>query len=78
MENVKNLFVNFEDGENCLVYTEDLSEDEVKRWAEKATGEKVSEVYHVPQEELQYYCIDGRVWALKPEKVAQIRSYIAS
>ena len=27
---VKNLFVNFENGENCLVYTYDLSEDNTR------------------------------------------------
>ena len=48
---VKNLFVNFENGENCLVYTYDLTEDEVKQFAEIVTGEKVIEVYHVPQDD---------------------------
>ena len=74
---IKNLFVNFENGENCLVYTYELSEDEVKQFAEKVTGEKVIEVYHVPQNDLQYYCIDGRTWADTPEKVAKVRRYIA-
>ena len=75
---VKNLFVNFENGENCLVYTYDLSEDEVKQWCEKATNNKVIEVYHVPQNDLQYYCIDGRVWADTPEQVAKVRKYLAN
>ena len=75
---VKNLFVNFENGENCLVYTNDLTEEEVKKYAEKTTGEKVIEVYHVPQNELQYYCIDGRCWFDTPEKVAAVRRVIAA
>lgn len=75
---VKNLFVNFEDGESCLVYTYDLSEDEVKKFAEKVTGENVIEVYHVPQNDLQYYCIGSRVWADTPEKVAKVREMIAA
>ena len=75
---VKNLFVNFENGENCLVYTYDLSEDEVKRFAEKVTGNGVIEVYHVPQNELQYYCIDGRCHFDTPEKVAAVRRVIAA
>lgn len=74
---VKNLFVNFENGDNCLVYTYELTEDEVKQFAEKVTGEKVIEVYHVPQHDLQYYCIDGRCWFDTPEKVAQVRAKIA-
>lgn len=75
---VKNLFVNFENGENCLVYTYELTEEEVKQFAEKVTGNKVIEVYHVPQNDLQYYCIDGRCWFDTPEKVAQVRAKIAA
>ena len=75
---VKNLFVNFENGDSCLVYTYELTEDEVKQFAEKVTGEKVIEVYHVPQEDLQYYCIGGRVWADTPEKVEIVRKKIAA
>lgn len=77
MEEIRNLFVSFEDGSNVLVYTSELTEDEVQKWAEKSTG-KVIEVYHVPQEELQYYCIDDRVWADTPEKVKRVRDYIAA
>jgi hypothetical protein len=55
-----------------------LSEDEVKQWCEKATDNKVIEVYHVPQNDLQYYCIDGRVWADTPEQVAKVRKYLAN
>ena len=75
---IRNLFVNFESGDSCLVYTYELSSNEVKRFVEKITGEKVIEVYHVPQEELQYYCIGGRVWIDTPEKVAKVRQQIAA
>ena len=75
---VKNLFVNFENGENCLVYTYELTEDDVTRFAEKVTGNKVIEVYHVPQHDLQYYCIGERIWADTPEKVAKVRSMLAA
>lgn len=75
---MKNLFVNFDNGDNILVYTSELSEEEVWAWAEKVTGVKVTEVYHIPQEDLQYYCIGGRVWADTPEKADVIRRQIAT
>ena len=75
---IKNLFVNFENGDSCLVYTYDLTEDEVKQFVEKVTGNEVIEVYHVPQDDLQYYCIGGRVWADTPELVAKVRAKIAA
>lgn len=75
---MKNLFVNFDNGDSILVYTSELSEEEVWTWAEKVTGVKVIEVYHVPQEDLQYYCIGGRVWADTPEKADVIRRQIAT
>ncbi len=72
----KNYFVNFEDGSSMLVYTEELSEQEVQQWAEITHG-KVIEVYHIPQEELQYYCIDERVWAYEPDTIAAMREVIS-
>ena len=73
---VKNLFVNFEDGSNAIVYTRDLSTDEVKKWAELVQG-PVVEVYHIPQNDLQYYCIDERIWADNEKAAARIRAVIA-
>lgn len=75
---VKNLFVNLENGDNLLVYTYDLTEDEVKRFVEKVTDETVIEVYHVPQEDLQYYCINGRCWFDTPDVVAKVREKLAA
>ena len=65
---VKNLFVNFENGENCLVYTYDLTEDEVKQFAEKVTGETVLEVYHVPQNDLQYIALMAAAGLILPKR----------
>jgi len=75
---VKNYFVNIANGENILVYTYELSAQEVKQWVEKSTGEDVTDIYHVPQDQLQYYCIDGRVWADTSEQVAKVRKYLAA
>ena len=76
---VKNLFVNLENGDNFLVYTYELTEKEVEEWVNKVLeNNKVLEVYHIPQEDLQYYCINGRVWADTPEKVAKVRQQIAA
>ena len=76
----RNYFVSFENGDSCLVYVTpiNIGASSIKKFAEKCTGEKVIEVYHVPQDELQYYCIGGRVWADTPEKVAKVREKIAA
>lgn len=79
MEEVRNIFVSMEDGDSMLVYTSELTEKEVTAWANKACApNKVVEAYHVPQEELQYYCIGSRVWADTPEKVAKVRKFLAA
>lgn len=79
---VFNYFINFESGENCLVYKDakltNIGEASIKRWAEKVTGDKVIDIYHVPQEDLQYYCIDGRVWIDTQEKAQKLLDYINS
>ena len=71
---MKNWFVNFENGENVLVYSNqsEVTAHAVRLYAEKVTGVKVVDVYHIPQEELQYYCIDGRVWIDTPQLAAQL------
>lgn len=71
---MKNWFVNFENGENVLVYSNQsgVTAHAVRLYAEKVTGVKVVEVYHIPQEELQYYCIDGRVWIDTPKLAVQL------
>lgn len=75
MENVKNYFVNFDNGDTALIYVsvEGVSASVLKRFAEHVTKTKVLEVYHVPQEDLQYYCIGGRVWIDTPEKAETVK-----
>lgn len=66
-------------GELTLVYCLTLTIDEVTRYA-KDCGLEVDDVYEVKQEELQYYCIDGRVWIdteQREEKVRAILSKVA-
>jgi len=74
-----NFFVNFEDGSSVLVYVSvfGIGENTIKKWCEKVTGGNVIEVYHVPQEDLQYYCIDERVWVDTKEKAEKILKQIA-
>ena len=76
----RNYFVSFENGDSCLVYVTptNIGASSIKKFAEKCTGEKVIEVYHVPQEDLQYYCIGGRVWIDTEEKANKLLEYIAS
>lgn len=73
-DGIRNLFVNFENGDSALVYCNqtNIGCGDVKRFAEKVTGDTVLEVYHVPQSELQYYCIGGRVWIDTPEKARKL------
>ena len=72
---VANYFVNFADGSSALFYVDTkfpIGASTVKCYCEKVTGEEVLEVYHVPQEDLQYYCIDQRVWIDKKEKADKL------
>ncbi len=72
---VKNWYVNLEDGESLLFYCDQLNigPDTIQKFVENVLKKGVIEVYHVPQEELQYYCIDGRVWVDSPEKAEKLR-----
>lgn len=75
---VKNYYVSMEEGDGIVIYTYDLTEDEVKRFVDIAAApNRVTDIYSVEQDQLQYYCIDGRVWMDTPEKVAQVRARIA-
>lgn len=71
---VVNYFVNFADGSSALFYVDqpNIGESTIKRYCEKVTGEEVLEVYHVPQEDLQYYCIDERVWIDAPSTAKRL------
>lgn len=70
----KNYFVSFADGSSMLVYVsvEGIDENTISRYAARVTGEDVLEVYHVPQDELQYYVIDARVWVDTAEKAVKL------
>ena len=76
MNETRNIFVNFENGESVLVHTNQISPTTAKKWAEKATGNKVLEAYYIKDEEIQYYCFDDRVWVDTPEKAKEIEKYI--
>lgn len=71
----KNYFVNFEDGSSALFYVDqpNVGPKTIQNYCEKITGDNVLEVYHVPQEDLQYYCIDERVWVDSPQKAEKLR-----
>lgn len=73
-----NYFVSFKDGSSVLFYVSvtNIGELSIRRFAEKVTGTPVTECYHVPQDELQYYCIDGRVWIDTEEKAKKLLSII--
>lgn len=75
-----NIMVDFENGDNVLFYVETESGIDtaaIKRFAEKVTGNKVLDCYQVKQEELEFYCIDGRVWIDTPEKIEKIKQLTA-
>lgn len=76
---VKNYFVNFEDGSSALFYVDqpNIGGKVIQKFCEKVAG-KVIEVYHVPQEDLQYYCIEDRVWIDTPEKAKRMLDEIAA
>ena len=71
---VKNYFVNFEDGSSVLFYVDqpNIGERTIKKYCEKVTGDKVTEVYHVPQDDLQYYCPDERIWIDAPSTAKRL------
>lgn len=60
---------------NLLVYTETLTEEELTEFinALRRPSEHVIDTCEVQQDELQYYCIDSRVWADTPTKETAIR-----
>lgn len=66
----------FETGENVLIYAgEGLSLEECRKFAQKVGG-AVADAYEVGADELQYYCIDSRVWADTPEKIQKLKNII--
>lgn len=76
MAECKNFYVSLESGDSVLVYTYELTEEEVKAWVEKHSGEKAIECYHIPQDQLQFYCIGLRLWADTPELAEKFRKML--
>ena len=74
MENVKNYLVCFDTGENVCVYVsvDGVDANVLTRFAENVCKEHVRDCYEVSQEDLQYYCIDGRVWVDTPQKAKEL------
>lgn len=77
MGKVKNYFVNFANGRTLLFYVEveGVDANVIKRFAERVSKNRVTEVYHVPQEDLQYYFIGGRIWIDTPEKAEDVKRF---
>ena len=80
MNEMRNVFVNFENGDSILVHINEqiksIGCSTIKKWAEKATGNKVLEAYYIKDEEIQYYCFDNRVWVDTPEQAKKILEFI--
>ena len=72
---VVNYFANFADGSSALFYVDqpNIGPLTIKAFCEKVTKKEVLEVYHIPQEDLQYYCIDERVWVCDPKTAEKLR-----
>ena len=73
---MRNVFISFEMGENILIYAHDeLSNDVLKRLGEKNVG-KVLDIVDIKDEEIQYYCIDGRCWYDTKERANRVLKYM--
>jgi hypothetical protein len=73
---MRNVIIQFEMGESVLIYAHDeLSNDVLKRLGERNVG-KVTDVYEVKQEEIQYYCIDGRCWYDTKERANRVLKFM--
>lgn len=58
------------DGTLNVFYTQpQITEQDIKKFVENVTDYKVNDIYEEKQSNLQYYCIDGRVWIDTDEKV---------
>ena len=73
---MKNIFISFESGDSTLIYTENLSVEECGKFANKASGDVVIDCYEIADNDIQYYCINGRVWIDTPEKEDKVRAII--
>ena len=72
----RNVLVSFEIGDNVLVYCDErLSNEQIKKLAEKAVGHVV-DIYEIRNDEIQYYCIEGRCWYDTDTQVEKVLKYI--
>lgn len=61
------------DGTLNVFYTQPrVTEQDIKKFVEKVTKFKVNDIYEEKQSNLQYYCIDGRVWIDTDEKAKRM------
>ena len=72
----KIFFISDTNGETTIVYCLTLTEDEIKKMCEHC-GIKIVDIAEIRQDDIQYYCIDGRVWWDTPEKESAVRKVIA-
>ena len=73
---MKNIFISFESGDSTLIYTETLTAEECEKFANIASGDIVIDCYEIADNDIQYYCINGCVWADTPEKESKVRAII--
>lgn len=73
---MRNVFISFENGENVLIHTQNLSVEECEKFARKACRSEVIDAYEIADNELQYYCIDEQIVLTvgQEEKVRRIIS----
>ena len=78
---MKNIFISFESGDSALMYTETLTAEECVKFAnvvnkEHAVLDAVIDCYEIADDDIQYYCINGLIWADTPERESRIRAII--
>lgn len=65
------------DGTLNVFYTKPrVTEQDITKFVENVTDYKVEDIYEEKQSNLQYYCIDGRVWIDTDEKVNRMYQII--
>lgn len=75
---MKNVFISFTDGENVLIHALDnLTEEEIAIFAERAHLCSIEDVYEIKDEEIQYYNIDNRCWIDTEEKADKVRTIVS-
>lgn len=73
---MRNVFISFENGENVLIHTQNLSVVSCKEFARKVCRNKVIDAYEITDDKVQYYCIDDRI-VLTVEQEEKVRRIIS-